>query len=253
MVSEKESKSKQILVSEIFGPVLQGEGALIGRPTLFVRTGGCDFQCSWCDTLYAVLPEYRADWTPMGEEQILRRLDDLSRGAAMLVTLSGGNPALQPLAQLIEKGHERGYRFALETQGSIARDWFAQLDYLVLSPKPPSAAMPMNEQKLQRCIEAAQGGKTQISLKVVVFDEDDYQFARALQKSLQKTGATIPFYLQVGNMMGGENDSGENQASPSQLVHKLRQLSERVLADGWHDVTVLPQMHVLIYGNRRGV
>jgi 7-carboxy-7-deazaguanine synthase len=238
---------KEILVSEIFGPVLQGEGALIGRPTLFVRTGGCDFRCDWCDTLYAVLPEYRADWMPMTVGPILSRLDELSRGMPMLVTLSGGNPALQPLAPLIDEGHARGYSFALETQGSVARDWFSKLDYLVLSPKPPSAKVPMDDAKLAACIAGAQSGTDhtpQISLKVVVFDEDDYQFARAVHQRYPD----IPFYLQAGNPF-----SKDDNISMAQLTARLRELGERVLADGWHDVTVLPQMHVLIYGNRRGV
>ena len=60
-----------IRISEIFGPTVQGEGALIGKPTVFVRTGGCDFRCSWCDTLHAVLPAYRHDWLPMTDEEIL--------------------------------------------------------------------------------------------------------------------------------------------------------------------------------------
>jgi 7-carboxy-7-deazaguanine synthase len=56
---------ERIRISEIFGPTIQGEGPLIGRPTVFVRTGGCDYRCSWCDTLYAVLPEYRDEWKLM--------------------------------------------------------------------------------------------------------------------------------------------------------------------------------------------
>ena len=67
-----------IRISEIFGPTVQGEGALIGRPTVFVRTGGCDYRCSWCDTLYAVLPEYRHDWRPMAPDAILARVDALT-------------------------------------------------------------------------------------------------------------------------------------------------------------------------------
>jgi len=47
----------EIRISEIFGPTIQGEGPLIGTPTVFVRTAGCDYRCTWCDTLYAVLPD----------------------------------------------------------------------------------------------------------------------------------------------------------------------------------------------------
>src|SRR5687767_8277517 len=108
-----------ILVSEIFGPVLQGEGALIGRPTVFVRTGGCDMRCVWCDTLYAVLPEFRDEWQSMMAEEIVERVLHLSQDKPTLVTLSGGNPALQPLEPLLDLGHATGLRFALETQGSV--------------------------------------------------------------------------------------------------------------------------------------
>jgi len=54
------SAPDEIRVSEIFGPTIQGEGALIGQPTVFVRTGGCDYRCSWCDSLHAVDSRFRA-------------------------------------------------------------------------------------------------------------------------------------------------------------------------------------------------
>lgn len=79
-----------ILISEIFGPTVQGEGALIGVPTVFVRTGGCDFRCSWCDTLYAVEPQFKSQWQAMTAGQIMQRVSELSGGVPLLVTLSGG-------------------------------------------------------------------------------------------------------------------------------------------------------------------
>jgi 7-carboxy-7-deazaguanine synthase len=128
---------KTIAISEIF-LTIQGEGALVGRPTVFVRTGGCDFRCEWCDTLYAVLPEFKNEWAPMTPQAIVEGVLRLSGGAGILVTLSGGNPALHDLSELIETGHAKNLTFALDTQGSVARDWFAQLEYLILSPKGPS-------------------------------------------------------------------------------------------------------------------
>ena len=253
--------SRRILISELFGPVVQGEGALIVRPTLFVRTGGCDYRCSWCDTLYAVLPEHKADWMPMTAEAILAQLHELSGGKPMLVTLSGGNPALQPLEPLIDLGHAAGYSFAMETQGSVARDWFAKLDYMVLSPKPPSSQMPMKWAQLEACINAARSDvkpnrvapngftSPQVSLKVVVFDETDYQFARRVSAR----HPDIPCYLQVGNPSPASDDGQEPEIEASILLGRLRWLSERVLSDSWHNVTILPQLHVLIYGNQRGV
>src|SRR5262249_51216898 len=63
-----------VRVSEIFGPTIQGEGPLIGRPSVFVRTAGCDYRCAWCDTLYAVLPEYHDEWVLMTPTQIIARV-----------------------------------------------------------------------------------------------------------------------------------------------------------------------------------
>ncbi len=84
---------ERIRISEIFGPTIQGEGPLVGHPTVFVRTGGCDYRCTWCDTLYAVLPEHRDEWTLMAPSEIMARVNGLSGGKSVLVSLSGGNPA----------------------------------------------------------------------------------------------------------------------------------------------------------------
>ena len=79
-----------IRVSEIFGPTIQGEGALIGEPTVFVRTGGCDYRCSWCDSLHAVDSEFRHTWQAMSTEAVWQKIEDLSGGVPLLVSLSGG-------------------------------------------------------------------------------------------------------------------------------------------------------------------
>ena len=140
-----------IAVSEIFGPTVQGEGAVIGKPTVFVRTGGCDYRCSWCDSKFAVLPKFRGTWRRMPPDEVFAKVKRLSP-QPILVTLSGGNPALQPLGKLIRLGKAEGYRFAIETQGTVARDWFQELDYLTLSPKPPSSGMNTDWKKLGRCV-----------------------------------------------------------------------------------------------------
>ena len=232
-----------ILVSEIFGPTIQGEGALIGRPTVFVRTGGCDSRCRWCDSLYAVLPEFKNTWRKMNATAVLEEVEQLSGGAPVLVTVSGGNPALQPLGELLEIGRARGHSFALETQGTHWPAWFAQLDHLVLSPKPPSSGMEFAPEKLAACVEAARAGRAQISLKVVVFDEADFQFARMICA----LHPDIAFYLSVGN------DAPQGEANTEALTEKLEWILGRCADEKWFGVTLLPQLHVLLWGNKRGV
>lgn len=229
-------------ISEIFGPTIQGEGALIGKPTLFVRTGGCDYRCLWCDTPYAVDSEYRATWKEYNIDDILKTLDEKSGHTPMLVTLSGGNPAIQDLEPLLLKGREKGYQFALETQGSIPQKWFRYIDILTLSPKPPSSGMETDWDKLSASIAHA-GDKTTITLKIVIFDDADYVYA----KNVHERYPDLDLYLQVGNhkITGDVDSDGLNK--------RLTWLIERVNADKWFTPYILPQLHVSIWGNQRGV
>lgn len=239
-----------IRISEIFGPTVQGEGPLIGKPTVFVRTGGCDYRCTWCDTLYAVLPEHGADWRAMEPEGILAEVSELSGGQPILVTLSGGNPAMQKLGPLIDLGHARGFTFALETQGSIPRDWFGRLDWLFLSPKPPSSGETVDWDKFDACVAAA--GDTRTALKVAIFDEADYEFAKAAAARYP----ALPVYLQVGNPAYPEQSDGAGAltgaALQSRLMEQYRWLVDRVAQDRWYQATILPQLHVLVWGTDRG-
>jgi 7-carboxy-7-deazaguanine synthase len=278
--------SRTIMVSEIFGVTIQGEGALIGVPTVFVRTGGCDYRCSWCDTLYAVLPEHKDEWHPMTAEEIFAEIQRLSNNQPLLVTLSGGNPAIQPLGDLLDLGHAHGYTFAVETQGSVAPPWFARLDHLTLSPKPPSSKQVTRWDRLDRCIayarvtsnehaeqrvsarlgahrveaQASRDLRTtdplrssvplrapvQICLKVVVFDEADFVYARQVAERYPD----IPMYLQAGNHTPPHLSQGLDMQG---ILQRMDWLIQRVITEKWYGARVLPQLHVLLWGNKRGV
>jgi len=102
--------------------------------------------------------------------------------------------------------------------------------------------MPTNWEKLGKCVEAG-GEGTETTLKVVIFDEEDYAYAREVAEHFPE----IPMYLQVGN------DVLEGDPDVNVLLGRYVWLSEKVLDDGWNNATVLPQLHVLAHGNRRGV
>lgn len=229
-----------ITVSEIFGPTVQGEGSLIGKPTVFVRTGGCDYRCSWCDTLYAVLPEHKDEWRTMSTEDVFVEIQRLSP-EPILVTLSGGNPAIQPLSDLIDLGHQHGYTFCMETQGSVARVYMQKLDYLTVSPKPPSSGMVTRWEKLRLVLKTAKNA----TLKVVVFDDADYAYAHEVHDRYPD----IPMYLQAGNSNPPHLGAFDRQA----VLDKLEWLINKVTSERWNDVTVLCQMHSLLWGNKQGV
>ena len=240
--------TKAIRVSEIFGPTIQGEGALIGKPTVFVRTGGCDYRCTWCDTMHAVDPTYRHEWEAMSAEEIFEKITKLSAGNPLTVSLSGGNPAIQPLGSLIKLGKNEGYQFALETQGSIAQNWFGDLDILVLSPKPPSSGESVQWEMFDECVARA-GDGTKVVMKIVIFNEQDYEWARDVATRY----LSLPLTLQPGNHTPPDADGDDDGIDMDGIYDRTRWLVDKTLSDQWFDVHILPQLHVLIWGNKRGV
>lgn len=250
---------KLITVAEMFGPTIQGEGPLIGRPTLFVRTGGCDFVCSWCDSMHAVDRKKFGDkWFKLPASLIFDRLLGLSAGFPLLVSLSGGNPAIQPLGELLDLIREGGYESALETQGSIAQPWFAKLDWLILSPKGPTSGMPFNQVLLDRCVCSA-GPETKVALKFVIFNDADYDFARGVC-SPPFSDWQLPVYLSAGTDPapgpGGQIEMPAHAAMRQngmreQILRRTEWLVEKVSRDRWFGVTVLPQLHALIWGDEK--
>lgn len=139
----------KIPVLEIFGPTIQGEGRVIGRKTMFVRTAGCDYRCSWCDSAFTWDGSAKGDIKLMTAEEIYDELKRIGGDLFNHVTISGGNPALiKGIQELVDLFQDKGIFSALETQGSKFQPWMTQIDDLTISPKPPSSTMTPDLKKL---------------------------------------------------------------------------------------------------------
>lgn len=235
-----------IPVLEIFGPTVQGEGAVIGRKTMFVRTAGCDYRCSWCDSAFTWDGSAKEDIRKMTPEEIYKELKEIGGDTFDHVTISGGNPALLPhIDGLLQLFKEKGITSALETQGSKYQRWFHDIDELTISPKPPSSGMDSDFDKLAHILNEVKGQF--VSLKVVVFNEEDLAYA----KNVHRRFPEVPFYLQVGNDQLNETDDGKLLAH---LASRYEWLINLVMPDPeFKRVRVLPQLHTFVWGNKKGV
>lgn len=240
----------KIPVLEIFGPTIQGEGMVIGQKTMFVRTAGCDYSCSWCDSAFTWDGSAKDDIRMMTAEEIWHELKEIGGDNFSFVTISGGNPALlKNLDGLIGQLKENQIKIGIETQGSRWQDWFLQINELTLSPKPPSSGMETNFEVLDSIFVNLQAGEfaNQVSVKVVIFDDLDLEYA----KMVHKRYATIPIYLQVGN---DDLTNTNNDELVKKLLQKYEWLVDCAVADPeLNDVKVLPQLHAFLWGNKRGV
>ncbi|MFB4160275.1 7-carboxy-7-deazaguanine synthase QueE [Geomicrobium sp. JSM 1781026] len=237
----------KIPVLEIFGPTVQGEGMVAGQKTMFVRTGGCDYSCSWCDSAFTWDGSQKAE--ALSAESVLERLDDTGGDRYNHVTISGGNPALHKgIGELVELLTDRGIQTAVETQGSYWQDWLLSIDDVTISPKPPSSTMVTNFEQLDLFVERLSSrSEGSQSLKVVIFNDGDLAYA----KQVHQRYPHMPFYLQVGN-----DDLHENQPEKlrDHLLHRYEWLVDTVMEDReLNNVRVLPQIHALIWGNKQGV
>lgn len=243
-------------VAEIFGPTIQGEGEHQGAPAYFVRFGGCDFRCEWCDTPHAVLPEAVRHLPRRTSEEIRDALVSLPLGPSWVV-LTGGNPALLQLSSLLDLLHEAQYLVSIETQGTKWRDWIHECDSICISPKPPSSGMARNkvEPPLARFMSELSKGNSSYFFKVVVFDQADYEWAEKIHREY----FWVPMFLSAGNDAGrtvgrpDRIDKRSNTQVAQDLIHKTRWLANRTMMDGnMRDVRVQAQTHVLLWGNERG-
>jgi len=235
-------------VVEIYRAV-QGEGDVVGMTTTFVRLGGCDYRCVWCDSMFSVLPEYKSSWSMMDASQVADAVLDISPYGE-LITFSGGNPALFPLELIMRELGDK-YLYAIETQGSVYKQYFGDMDYLTLSPKPPSSNNVTDKDMVCSILKAVNGNKCNVCIKIVVFDDVDYEYAVDLFNAVRKLKADLDinmsFVMQVGN-----NTITGSVHVPA-LLNKYSELCEKVLRDKYVDIRVIPQVHTLAYGNKRGI
>lgn len=251
MSNERVARPKKMPVHEIFGPTIQGEGMVIGRKTMFVRTGGCDYSCAWCDSAFTWNGEEKA--TMMTSADVYARLNEIAEGNFNHVTISGGNPALigVPMDELIDLLQADGIQVGLETQGSFFKEWFYKIDDLTISPKPPSSTMKTDFDKLDDIIgklnyHAIKHNKPlNYTMKVVIFDDADFEYAKMVYDRYKPA----IFYVSVGN-----EDSKDDGDISGRLLRKLDWLWDKVLSDpAANNFRPLPQLHTLVWDNKRGV
>jgi len=240
--------NNKIPLMEMFGPTIQGEGALCGQVTYFIRTGGCPYRCSWCDTLEAVIPSrIKKKATYLTLKEIGDKFSDLSESAPRntWVTLSGGDPLMWDLENLVIRlTTAMGLKVNVETQGSFVPEWLHYVDQITCSPKPPSSGM--SDKIKTKVIDQYEDLGT-LALKVAVFDDRDFEFARHIHASYPK----VPFYMSAGTPP--QDQVTDDRRLKESILSRYKWLVEKQTSNlDMYNTTVSPQMHALIWGREKG-
>lgn len=221
-------------IAEVFYSV-QGEGSLVGVPSVFVRTSGCNLRCSWCDTPYT-------SWRPEGEDfsvdEILARV---GRYGASYVVVTGGEPMIAPeIAALTWGLRSQGLHITIETAGTRCQP--VECDLMSISPKlsnsTPEGAWSLRHDRLR--IQPEVLGELirnfEYQLKFVVAHPTDLTEIRELLATLEADRRKV-ILMPEG-------------VDPKILRERGEWIVEVCKKEGFR---FSPRLHIELYGDRRGV
>ena len=224
-------------ISEVFCSV-QGEGALMGMPSTFIRTTGCNLRCVWCDTPYT-------SWDPEGEEWTIARLLEAVDGYGVRhVVVTGGEPMIAPeIVPLTEALRARGAHITIETAGTV----FAPVacDLMSISPKLANStprerdggrwATQHDRLRIQPDVLCRLISSYDYQLKFVVASPGDLDEIHALVADLRAEASRVV-------LMPEGIDATTLRARGEWLVPIC-------IRNGYR---FSPRLHIELFGNRRG-
>jgi 7-carboxy-7-deazaguanine synthase len=221
-------------IAEIFYSV-QGEGGLVGVPSIFIRTSGCNLRCSWCDTPYA-------SWHPEGEELSIDRILELTTEyrAARHVVLTGGEPMIMPgIVELSERLRLQAMHITIETAGTVHVP--VACDLMSISPKlsnsTPVGVFRAQHERLRIQPEVLRQliAQYDYQLKFVIANKPDLAEAQQLIATLNAPANKV-ILMPEGASADVLNDRGV----------WIAELCKE------HGYRFSPRLHVHLYGNSRG-
>lgn len=234
-----------LVVSEVFGPTVQGEGPTAGQRAMFLRLGLCNLDCSWCDT------PYTWDWTGKnGEPQdrsALERLlpedvaDRLRAIGERRLVVTGGEPLLQQasLLDLLVRLRYDLNEVEVETNGTImpSEGLLAEVDRWNVSPKLPHSGVDLDRAWDPEVLGFLVRRRADfLAVKVVCRTAEDVE-----ETALQAALADVPPHV-VWIMPEGR--------SAEDLDRTLELVADAAIARGFNLTT---RLHVHAWGDRRGV
>ena len=221
-------------IAELFYSI-QGEGSLVGVPSVFIRTSGCNLRCAWCDTPYASWQPEGADLTP---DQIV---DEVKAHPARHVVITGGEPMIAPeIIALTERLRGLGWHITIETAGTVFQP--VACDLMSISPKLANStpdgrwAAPHNRLRFQPEVLLELMARYPYQLKFVIEKPDDLDEVRTLIGALEADRSRVILMPE-----GTDRD---------RLRERAVWLAEICKQEGFR---FSPRLHVDLWGNRRGV
>jgi 7-carboxy-7-deazaguanine synthase len=240
-----------ILINECYGPVYQGEGRTAGKPVVFLRLSACNLACSWCDTpftwnflgskwLHPDKYDMRKEVHRMSVDEVKAALYQKANGLRSLV-ISGGEPMLQQtrLIPLLKELKKDNWWVEIETNGTIEPldEFVSLINQFNCSPKTSNSGLdnPLEKRFILSALLKLKSLPITTFKFVVQTDVDVVEIQRIIHQAKIDPS-------QVWLMPEGK--TREEQEEREDVVRDIAE------CNGYH---FSPRLHVLEYGNMRGV
>jgi 7-carboxy-7-deazaguanine synthase len=223
-------------VSEVFGPVFQGEGPFTGRACYFLRLGLCNLRCSWCDTAWTwdtTRYDVHAECPPRTADELRAMLPDHG-----LVILSGGEPLIHQNSPALHDAIPRDVELHVETNGTLAPGPWAlgRIEHFTVSPKVADQGDPEHRRLRRDALEA-----------FVQLAHD----RRAIFKCVVRDNREVRAVAQWMNSYGVPDHARwvmPEGISSQRILERARFIADTVAALG---MNLTLRQHVLLYDNQR--
>lgn len=162
---------KKLPVMEAFY-TLQGEGFHQGKAAYFIRLGGCDVGCHWCDV--------KESWDASAHPQktVSEIVEEAQQYPSRLVVITGGEPLIYNLTELTQELKQSGFTINIETSGAYPLS--GKLDWICFSPKKFKAPLPEIHEQAHE-------------LKIIIYNKNDFRWA---EQFAQKMNSQCQLFLQ---------------------------------------------------------
>jgi len=230
-------RDERLRIAEMFHSI-QGEGGLVGVPSFFIRTTGCNLRCEWCDTPYT-------SWHPEGEWRTIAEIVDAVPAAAHHVVITGGEPMLwSSLPRLSAALRARDRHVTIETAGTIFQE--LECDLMSISPKlansnpgpgrPPDVRADHAERRRAPDVVTRLLNRHASQLKFVVADPSDLAEIDAFLAELPPLAPQTIVLMPLG-------------VEADEVRRRGRWIAELCKVRGYR---YTPRLHIDLWGDTRG-
>ncbi|WP_321468937.1 7-carboxy-7-deazaguanine synthase QueE [Halarcobacter sp.] len=246
-------------INEIFGPTIQGEGKLVGTPSIFIRFGKCNMKCVGfnveyetpsgikkcsCDSYYAVDTAFKEQWHKMSTQDIIKKVEELKPNYNVDIVITGGEPLLYwnniEFQNLLKYYIENNYKITIETNASLDIEFTKEYQKKILfsmSVKLSNSLEPLKKRINNNTLTKILENTRDSYLKFVI----DKKFIKEATKEIDSILNQIPksevYLMPMGDTAAQINENSESVINMA--IQKGFKYCDR--------------LHIRVWDNKRGV